>query len=1695
MLVTLRLLQRNTLIVFIICIFAQITYREKALKELLFHIHIQMMLMMTRITLLLILSLLYYGSTAQIIINGAEYYGDEWVDYSKDYSKIYVNQTGVLRLSYNDLTANGFSLNSVNGSQLQVFFRGEEIPIYTSTSGIFGTQDYIEFYAIANDGWLDQFMYQNPDMQLNPYYSMFSDESGYFLTVTDGPTQRYDAVDNDLSVNLPAVEPYYVHEELMVFSDFHANPPADALRLLQYSHLIAGEGYGSVENNTFEATIPASFKYTGADAPNPLLTVRQSFYHFNHVSEILVNDQLKKTVNHPTLSVDEYSVDLTINDIVGSTKVNINGVAPNNANDKSIKSYLKLVYPRKYNAQSQDNFSFTVEASAQERYYEIEDFNYSPNTVVLDITNGIKLIPEYDGLLKFKLPASSEEAQIVIYSSNTNSSKIKQVSFTDYTTVNPDYLIITTEKFNTGPGSGISDYVAYRESEVGGSHNVLVVNSEDLINQFAYGIDGHSLGISNFARRVYPQWTNLKYIYTIGKGLDYSNYRKNPEFHNPTWGYPGSDNLLLSEKGATYPPVSIGRLAVRSNESILQYLEKIKEYEAQQLYKQTEEEKAWTKKFIHLSGGTIIEQETIYDHLQEMEEIIENSKFGAEVHTYRKTSTDNTQTTLSQQIKDDINDGAFMITFFGHSSAGTFDFSIEEPSEYENKGKLPVIMSLGCHSGDVYTHAVGLSEKFVTEPEVGAIAFLASSGNAQLNAQSDLGKDYYQNLGNDMYGETQGKLFNATSQFISEYSPFDLNYVTLSEQFSLHGDPALDLFEHQSPDYLPTLDNVSVTPEEVSSNLDSITIDFEVINLGYWEDEVLNYMIIHDYEEDIDTFYGATLTPKFSKMVSRRIPIQGSKVLGKNVIDIIIDYEDEIAEIPGPEAELNNRLSVAHNVEGFVFFAFDGSAIPVYPTDFSIVVEDGITLKASTNNAFLEATDYTIQLDTTELFDSPMLRSETVTSTGGLIEWTPQINYESNTVYYWRVKNADQATATWGNASFIYYPEKSIGWNQSHYYQQLYDEYSRVLLTDDRKLDFIDLPKEHKVTNRTRRAGEHPTYYIDNSLAEINYDTEISSPDIVAGVYIVVIDPETSEPWVLEPGTFEYGAYSPANILGGRDRLAYPFWTGNPNQRRRVVELLEDIVPDGHYIMFFTIQSSAYEYEAAEWAGDEAINGRSIFSVLESQGATRVREMADEELPYIFAYQKGVGPLEEVVAPSIEDVITATIVVNGKADKGVVSSTKIGPASTWETLEWEVSEEGETDEYGLSIIGYDAAGQETILAEGLTDFTYNLGGIDAGDYPYLRLEYSVLDSISRSPAQLDYWRVYYKGIPELAINTNTDFEFNDEVLTRGDQLTLSYTVENISALPMDSIVVAYSLVDRTNTTRVWEQTYPPLAQGQTAKFDMAYDTDDLIGGLHELQVTVNPDYRQPEQFLFNNIGILGFDLRTDFLNPLLDVTFDGVRIQNGDIVSPQPAIQVCLTDDNIFSPLTDPELFTLALTYPNGDVEQVDVYGDNVEFMPAIGGETNKAVLIFTPSLEDGEYILEVQAKDNEGNLSGEHSYTVEFEVIDVTTISGYQNYPNPFSDRTNFVFTAKGSEIPTNFVMKIISTDGKVVRQFTQDDIGPLAIGVNRTYLTWDGTDGLGNRLPNGPYYYKLFFNKEDIGNNIQTKHDKGYGKLILMR
>src|SRR5690606_13564702 len=104
--------------------------------------------------------------------------------YGQQYYKFPIVSDGVYQISYSTLVNAGVPVSTINSSEYQIFGREKEQPIRVidGGDGFLDPGDYIEFYALRNDGWLDSLVYVHPEDIGNPAYSLYNDTIMYFLS-------------------------------------------------------------------------------------------------------------------------------------------------------------------------------------------------------------------------------------------------------------------------------------------------------------------------------------------------------------------------------------------------------------------------------------------------------------------------------------------------------------------------------------------------------------------------------------------------------------------------------------------------------------------------------------------------------------------------------------------------------------------------------------------------------------------------------------------------------------------------------------------------------------------------------------------------------------------------------------------------------------------------------------------------------------------------------------------------------------------------------------------------------------------------------------------------------------------------------------------------------------------------------------------------------------------------------------------------------------------------------------------------------------------------------------------------------------------------------------------------------------------------------------------------------------------------
>jgi hypothetical protein len=415
------------------------------------------------------------------------------------------------------------------------------------------------------------------------------------------------------------------------------------------------------------------------------------------------------------------------------------------------------------------------------------------------------------------------------------------------------------------------------------------------------------------------------------------------------------------------------------------------------------------------------------------------------------------------------------------------------------------------------------------------------------------------------------------------------------------------------------------------------------------------------------------------------------------------------------------------------------------------------------------------------------------------------------------------------------------------------------------------------------------------------------------------------------------------------------------------------------------------------------------------------------------------------------------------------------------------SEVEATDEVFFDVFGITANGAQQLLKSNLIQDT-DLSDIMVDDYPYLKIVFKPADPTFLSAAQLNKWLVIYEPVAEgLLFFKGVP---HTQTLSEGQVWNGNYSFVNISdKVFSDSLTVKYDIVnpETFHSIRSVTRIHAPLP-GDTTRFVLPVNTLSQAG-LNNIEVIVNP-HLLPEQRYDNNLITLHQYLKvlTDSLAPALDVTFDGRHIQKDEFISGSPDIRIMIWDDNPYLLKKDTTGVTIFLGLC--DIDKCDlkrVYFSRSDITWKAETDSTEFQVDFKPlNLQEGTYLLRVEATDAHGNTSGSEPYTMTFKISRQSAVNVLAPYPNPFNYKTNFVVEIQGDKTASAFSLQIMSLNGNVVQTFTERDIADLHTGTN--IISWPAVDQDGNLLPNGIYFFRFAIKLDD-------KLISKTGKLILTR
>lgn len=1615
--------------------------------------------------------------------------GNEWIQYHQPYFKIPVGADGLYRISHETLRLAGLS-PAADPRSFQIYHRGVEQAILVSgeSDGIFDPSDYIEFYGRKNDGLLDSTLYEVPAYQPHRYYNLYSDTAAYFLTYGLATGKRITS--HAGSTTGLTEEAYHWAEKLLVFgNDYSAGLDYGSVFKTAFD---IGEGWtgtqilqGQEVTYTIDGILDA---YTVSAKPTVqiLLTGRGPMFHD---VEVYAGARLLNTISFAGYESLLHAQEFEWSDIDGAGKLAVKiRVTGANGADRVSAGYIRVLFPQKVTmAGVPDRVFLLNENSANTSLLKIE----SPpvGLRLFDITDPSSLVQLTGQLATFldvEVPSTAIPRKILATTQALTATKVRRVVFREIDPMLSDYIIITHPSLRK-PALGYLDpvkaFAEYRSFREGGGFDTLVVNIDQVYDQFNFG-EPSPRAIFQFMK--FCASVKLpSYLFLIGKGLDVNyGYRRNPAAYSvyrdlvPAAGYPASDMAFSAGLAGTpnVPAVATGRLTANTAAEVAAYLNKVKQHDARPF------DDLNRKKILHLSGG-IEESEpvTFRDILKDYAEVAEDYYLGGRVQAIVKRSTE----IKLINIADQVNQGLGLITFFGHSAPNTLDFDIGQVSDpvmgYKNAGKYPFLLMNGCDAGSFFLNTSILGENWIMTPNKGAVGFIAHSSYGLVSGLQRYSSLFYDVAFADssFIKRGVGMVQQEVARRYLAQSGSSALALSQAQQMVLLGDPAVRIFGADKPDYSPDPQVAveSFGDESISALSDSFRIQIPVRNFGLAREGNFRIAVTRRFNGDqtivYDTIVPGTL---FADTIAMTIRNPSRIGYGINVFTIEVDADNIVEE-----------LNETNNAVDFEYFIPLSGTRNLYPYNFSIINERKLQLSFQNTDLLGEARDYLVEIDTTNAFDSGFKKQFTVRAQV-LGRLDVSLLEQDSLVYYWRTKIAqplESESKNWTLSSFTFINDGPEGWAQIHFPQ--YETNAINGLVNDpqiRRMQFQETVSDIAIRTFSSSAGypqDSVSFKVNGVEFNLLYEGGACRENTIN---LVAFDRRSTQPYAgiyfkWYELLYDYGG---RKLLCGREPYVINSFTPNELATGNNDDLIGyvDNIAQGDSVVLFNIGNAGYE----QWP-------LAAISKLGEVGIAplQLANVHNGDAVVIFG-RKGSPPGTAQVfhASSGQNSVKLNKTIAGRYASATMATGVIGPAQRWDRFIPRVKEVEPEDEFSFDIIGIQRDGEQDTLATNIVS-EKDLSTISAVEYPELMVVYKTSDDINLTATQLTKWLVLYEPVAEGLVFYSGSVETQD--VDEGESLSRDFGFINISNKKFpDSLQVEFGLrnpsdpASQPSTMKI----HAPIP-GDTTSFTVPLNTQSR-SGLYDVHVFVNPRIA-PEKNFDNNLILLpgNVNVLKDETPPVIEVTFDGRFIQDNDFISINPSIDIRLWDENRFMRKADTLGVRIFLSYPCS-VEPcalVPVYfsANNISWSAAT--VTSEFQVNFSPKdLPNGQYTLLVEAEDSGGNKGGATPYQIRFRIKREETIEVTPPYPNPFMLETNFDITLTGDEeMGWDYRFYFTTVNGKAVTDFSTS-AGGLHVGTNRIH--WQGLGNDGQPLPNGIYFYRMLLHN--------GRDEREYsGKILILR
>ncbi len=1640
----------------------------------------------------------------------------DWFDADQEWFQLVVDQDGVYEVDVQHLVNSGFPADQVDASSLQMYHRGEEIPIEiekNESGSNLQSGDLIRFIGYRNTGENEFWAYgYDDDSRSSTWFSNYTDNTFFWVTWDDSQDGlRFEEYDEPLpgssiegyrdTLHLEQEETDYFlgygpEAELPVVTDAEGYfwEEINLRNQSRVNHQIDVDTDGMLLSDSL-VTVDAHFAARSVGSR----TVRLDVYHdrggqfsYHPLDNTSWSGQQTRSVSG-SLSPGRL-VDLDELDIRFSI---FNDDSNRSSTNTIFLDWVSITYYRNFSFSAGSNqYVFQTEVDGNSSIIMENEFDEDETLRVYNTDRGLLLHGREEGDQRgFFNPVASPEPEEYV--------AVRDDSYRDVLAIQhyqePDdlfsesnsgeFIVITRDMFM----DEAENYASYRSQH--NDYEVRVVDAVDIYNQFGYGAP-KPIAIRRFLFYAMDNWENPpEYAFILGDASQ--QFRNTPiqDYEVPSFGHPASDswfsmNYLRGDDWRMRIPV--GRLTVREPQEISDYLDKVQQYEAERSSLDR-----WEKRIAMLSGGAVRdgqddEQELLYNINRDLAQSAAQSDIAADTVLFRKEGEQPLDGTERDELNNVIDDGTVLLQFFGHSSPDSWDLLTDNPETFDNHGRSSVVLSLGCYSG-LFTESQEriISEEFVYA-ENAAVAYIGGTGQGYISSLSRYSEFFYDAIFQEEIHKLGDINQRTIDRILTRSSILDDRDLALTQNTIILGDPAIELAFPDQPDYTFDENAVEVEPDPTNLADSTMEVNVNIRNLGVRTDQRVDVQLRHiSPEQDQEDYYEPLDPVARTEQVSFDLPLTDTDA-GEHEFEFRIDPELLLDEFD----RSNNELETRHLV-------FSTGVDIIDPLDEAIVTERDPELVVSSPTAF-EGQIYEFELDTTSTFFTPLQPVDMVESDSLTVGWQPDVELEHGNTYWWRGRvDREEADENWREASF--HVDTTLTGNWWHQNKDVFSENETTpsMNYDEVNREFSFEPVEMEV-NATTNSWQHA-----NQDENHNYPASV----LVNGVEFARLN-ISFHMLVIDGGTGEIIHDQHYDLHEGQ-------FTNPGSQNRQAFINAINSVDDGDYVVLRVRNFRLVSPNAT-------LMDQELMDALRSVGGFKAGGGVDGDQPtqlqvtdgyMLFGYKGAEDPDDVSEYIQRTGMAEADTVFTFNEPLGEMESPRIGPAQEWEEFVAEMEHDNPNSSIFIDIHGKSSlrAEPEYIRTEGGFEdsVSVDLQDISAREFPYLHLTARFADESRQSTPQLSNWKIQYEPVAELALDPNQIYVDSDTV-EEGYSYDMGIDMRNIGTTEADSTVVSFRSYYEGEVRELSRDTLFAVQPGETRELETSVETLGRIGE-HQIQVEITEDF--PDLYRYNNLYNHDFEVISDTTAPRVEVFVDNqflppvsspiTDIEHPDLpfVSAEPVIDVYWEDPNPYIRMEDSTLFEIELFGGDDDSNPrvYDASSPEVTFESAgpEKGSKNEAYAQFRPDFSessDSVYTMRVSARDQSQNVAeGGEGYLMSFRVSNDSHIDNFYPYPNPMSNFTTFAFNLQGHtpEQVDELRMRIFTPSGQPVRTFDllNEDYklegGRLDIGWNK--LRWDGRDEDGNRLANGVYLYQVHFRAD--GERIPVNNDQSVERLVIIR